>query len=63
MIKYEKPFQNKKLLTSVFEILPMNFRSVSPCCFFNIYKHCPKVMSFDDCDSKKSRYLGLGGAA
>ena len=36
----------KKILTSVFEILPMNFRSVSPCCFFNIYKHCPQSNVF-----------------
>ena len=63
MIKYEKVCQNKKILTSVFEILPMNFRFVSPCCFFNIKKHCPKAMFFINCGSKKSCCLGMGGAA
>ena len=63
MIRYKKLCQNKKILTSVFEILPVNFRFMSPCCFFSIYKHCPKVIFFINCGSKKSRYLGLGGAA
>ena len=51
------------MLTSVFEILPINLHFISSCCFFNTYKHCPKVMLFINCDSKKSRYLGLGVAA
>ena len=63
MTVYDKLCQNKKILTSVLDILHMNFRFVSPCCFFSIYKHCPKVMFFIDCGSKKSRYLGFGGAA
>ena len=46
MIKYEKHCQNKKILSSVFEMLPMNFRFVSPCCFFITYKRCHKVMFF-----------------
>ena len=46
MIKYEKLCVNKKIVASVFEILPNNFCFVSPCCFFSIDKHCPKVMFF-----------------
>ena len=46
MIIYEKLCQNKKILTSVWDILPMNFCFVLPCCFFSIYQHCPKVMFF-----------------
>ena len=63
MIKHEKLCHNKKVLTSVFEILAMNFRFVSPCCFLKTYKNCPKVMFFINYGSKKSRYLGLGGSA
>ena len=46
MIIYEKLCQNKKILTSVWDILPMNFCFALPCCFFTIHKHCPKVMFF-----------------
>ena len=41
MIIYEK-----RLLTSVLGILPINFCFVSPCCFFSIYKHYPEVTLF-----------------
>ena len=44
MIKHEKLCHNRKVLTSAFEILAMDFRFVSPCCFLKIYKNCPKVM-------------------
>ena len=48
----------KKLLTSVFEILLMNFRFVSSFCFCSIYKHRPKVIFFLIMAVKRTVFLG-----
>ena len=61
MIKHEKLYHNKKVLTSVLEILAMNFRFVSPCCFLKIYKNCPKVMFLLIMTLKRAVILGWEG--
>ena len=61
MIKHEKLCHNKKVLTSAFEILAMDFRFVSPCCFLKIYKNCPKVMFLLIMTLKRAVILGWEG--
>ena len=61
MIKHEKLCHNKKVITSVFEILAMDFCFVSPCCFLKIYKNCPKVMLLLIMALKRAVILGWEG--